>query len=109
MKKLTTFLRNCLGFIRSLFILYLMRAKKARVFYGYQFFWFAKQYAEKRTKKWTAKLDQMGKRQAVLPYRNKSLIVCSQIELDILKKKRVIKREVNTRKLMEKAYYVTMN
>jgi hypothetical protein len=105
--KLFICLWDSLGLLKSIRIYLFRDISKPGVFRGYHSFWFACKYADKRTKKWKSKWDQSGKRQAVNPFGNTELIVCSAMELKYYNKKKLFKRRINPRKSIRKAYYTT--
>ena len=106
-KKVKLSIIDSVGFIKSCFIIVFHPISKPGIFTGYLSFWFAKKYADKRTKKWKDKWDQSGKKQGVLPLTDTSLIVCSASELKYFKKRKLINGKINPRKAIRKSYYKT--
>jgi len=97
------------GFIRSLFVYLFHSIKKPGVFYGYDSFFWASKYAEKRANKWKSHWDQMGRKQGVFPFDDTKLIVCSMMELNIIKKRGGLDKKAKPRKMINKYYYSTKN
>ena len=98
---------DSIGFIKSCYIIIFQPISKPGIFTGYSSFWFAKKYADKRTRGWKNKWDQSGKKQGVLPLTDTSLIVCSASELKYFKKRKLINGKINPRKAIRKSYYKT--
>lgn len=94
------------GWIRSLFILTFRTIKRPSVFYGYDSYYFACKFADKRTKLWDKKWDQMGKQQGVFPIEDR-LLVCSKMELKVYQKRNMMSKKFNPRKVIRKSYYTT--
>jgi len=99
------FFYDCYGFIRSMYLSLFTGIKKPHIFFGYNSFWFAKHYANKRASKWPKEWDQLGKMQGVMPYNDESLIVCSKLELKYWKKRKVLNNKFNHKRAMKKSYY----
>ena len=99
------FFINCAGWIHSIWILGFNNTDKPWIFYGYNHFELAKRYARKRYKAYPCDKDQLGKQQGVLPYQEVKLLVCSPLELKILQKKGLMKRDRNYTKYFKHSYY----
>lgn len=95
------------GWIKSIYILLFRNIKLPGIFYGYQSFKLATKYAEKRTRKWQNKWDQMGRIQGVMPLDDTKLIVCSKMELAKYKKLKMLNPKLKIKKAIKKAYYKT--
>lgn len=95
------------GWFRSLLIYLARPIRFPAYFYGYYNLWWATMYAEKRSKLWPSKWDQMGKQQAVLPLDDLKLLVASRLEIELYKKKGLVRRNVKAKKLVKKSYYTT--
>lgn len=95
------------GWLRSLWIYCLGDITRPGIFYGYQSYKWASMYAEKRANKWRSEWDQSGRQQATFPFRDTSLIVCSKMEMKVLKKKGLIDRDVKIKRAIKKSYYTT--
>jgi hypothetical protein len=105
--KVFCILWDSMCFIRSVYCCYLMGIKRPRIFSGYLHWRLACIYADKRSKKWKCNWDQSYKRQGVFAWRDYSLIVCSQKELKIWEKKKLLQMKVNYKKIFKNAYYLT--
>ena len=70
----------------------------AKVFYGWQHYKYAKKYAERRNN-----IDR--KAYYVLPFGDETLLVANRIELQALKDKGVVKKDLNHKDFLEQAYY----
>ena len=95
------------GWVRSLFIYCFRTIKRPAIFHGYSSYYWACKFADKRTKKWSHKWDQMGRIQGVLPIDDTHLIVCSKAELKFYKKKKIVNKKLHLRKAIKKSYYNT--
>ena len=103
------FLIDIYGFIRSFFVYSFQTIKKPGIFFGYYHYFFASKFAEKRSRKWKSHWDQMGKKQGTFPFDDTKLIVCSQMELKMIKKRGGLDRKAKPRKMIKKSYYSTKN
>ena len=70
----------------------------AKIFYGWQHYKYAKKYAERRNN-----IDR--KAYYVLPFGDETLLVANRIELQALKDKGVVKKDLNHKDFLEQAYY----
>jgi hypothetical protein len=77
--------------IKNLFFIFLTTKSKARVFKGYGHWWFAKKYADRRYKMSRVNKYCGGKRHYVLPVGEYSLAVFNSLELQMLRKRKIIK------------------
>lgn len=75
--------------------------------YGYGAFYFAKKYADRRTRRWKAHWDQAGRLQAVSPFNDTQLFVYSKLELKELQKRKILNRKLKPKKAIRAAYYKT--
>jgi hypothetical protein len=101
------FFVNCFGWCRSVWTVYVGGIMKPRSFYGYDHFEMAKRYSLKRERKWPAKLDQLYREQAVLPYGDTSLIVLSKREIKNLQKHGMVNDKVSYKKIFKSSYFNT--
>ena len=101
------FIVDLFGWTRSLFIFVFRSIKRPGVFYGFNSYFWACKFAQKRTNKWKDRWNQSGKKQGVLPLNDTHLIVCSAAELKLYKKRKFINKKINPRKLIKKSYYTT--
>ena len=106
-RKLKIALKDVWGLIRSLWFLVFFNVQRFRIIYGYGSWWCAKRLADKRTRHWSHKWDQLGKIQGVLPIDKESLIVCSPLELKMLQKLGYISTQRNYTKYFKSNYYNT--
>jgi len=103
------FLVDFYGFLRSFFIYSFQTIKKPGIFYGCGSYYWSCKYAEKRSKRWKPFWDQMGRKQGTFPFDDTKLIVCSQMELKMIKKRGGIDKKAKPRKMIKKSYYSTKN
>jgi len=101
------FIIDSFGLIKSVLIIIFRSIEKPAIFNGFHSYYFACKYADKRFKNWKSKWDQMGKKQAVLPFTETSLLVCSKMELKFFKKRKLINPNINPKKVIKKSYYET--
>jgi hypothetical protein len=94
--------------LQSIYYLYFSTIRYSRIFAGYFHWYFACKYADKRSRRWKAKWDQSGRKQGVFPYTDTTLMVCSQGELRLWQKKKLIKNNKNPKRLIKKAYYESL-
>lgn len=102
-KKVKEFIIDVWGFVKSA-LRYYRSIKRVGKFEGYCAYWFAQQFKAMRENGWQAKWDQMGRQQGIFPLDETRLIVCSKMELKVFKKKGLISKSINPRKLMKKSY-----
>lgn len=93
--------------IKNLCFVYLTTKSQVRTFTGYGHYWFAKVYADRRTKMSAINKFGGGKRHFVLPTGDYSLTVMNRLELRYFQRKGVIKSSVNLVKILENAYYIS--
>ena len=74
----------------------------AKIFYGWQYFKYAKKYAERRN-------EMDGKAYYVLPYGAKSLLVCNRLEFKALQAQKIVRKELSHKDVLEMAYYRVVN
>lgn len=101
------FIVDAFGWFRSLLIYLFRPIRFPAAFYGYQNYDWAVRYAEKRANNWPPNWDQMGKQQAVLPLSELSLLVASRLEIELYRKKGLVRKDIKPRKLVKKSYYTT--
>lgn len=94
--------------IKNLCFVYMTSKSRFRVFEGYGHWWFAKIYADRRTK--ISRINKYcgGKMHYVLPAGDYALAVVSSLEIQLLKKKGFYKGW-DIVKILQNAYYVTQN
>jgi hypothetical protein len=92
--------------IRNIFFVYFTTKSRIRIFQGYGHYWFAKKYADRRTRISRINKYAGGKRHYVLPAGDYSLAVISRLEINFLKKKGYYKG-MDILKVLENAYYIT--
>jgi hypothetical protein len=114
MKKLERIYKAIVGelamwwlWIRNVFFVFLTTKSNVRIFEGYGHYWFAKKYADRR-----AKISQInkycgGKRHYVLPVGKYSLGVFNSLELQDLRRRKIISKDFNINSVLKTAYYVT--
>lgn len=109
MKALTStknFFVNTFGLLTSIYFM-IRNTQKSRVFYGYWHYHFAKKYADKRCKAYPTNLNQRGKTQGIFAAGPETLIVISQLELRLIKKRNLINHPKWYKKIFKKeAYYI---
>lgn len=93
--------------IKNLCFVFLTTKSESRVFVGYGHYWFAKKYADKRTKISMLNKVAGGKRHYVIPVGNYELVVINRLELKYLQSKGVLSNRLNIVKLLENAYYIS--
>lgn len=93
--------------IKNLFFVYLTTKSQLRIFEGYGHWWFAKKYADRRTKISRINKKCGGKTHYALPWGDYSLIVLNRLELRNLKNKRYCSKNINIVKILENAYYIS--
>jgi hypothetical protein len=108
-KLLGYFFVDTWGLIRSVYLVCFQTVKKPGIFFGYYHYFFASKFAEKRSRKWKSHWDQMGKKQGTFPFDDTKLIVCSQMELKMIKKRGGLDKKAKPRKMIKKSYYSTKN
>jgi hypothetical protein len=101
------FFIDTFGWCRSLWLFLFRSIRKPAVFYGYNSYFWACKYAQKRTDKWKARWNQAGKKQGVFPLNDTHLYVCSAAELKLLKKRNIVNKKLNPRKAIKKSYFTT--
>jgi hypothetical protein len=87
---------------------YLGNIKRPHVFRGSASYKYACKYANKRRRLWKSDWDQAGRRQAVMPWTDTTLIVCSELDLKKIRSN-LIRKGINPRKLIRKSYYTTLS
>jgi len=102
--KIKEFFIDLVGFLNNAVIWAFYPITRLGIFNGYNAYWFANRYKQRREKRWHAEWDQMGRQQGIFPLDDTHLIVCSKMELTTLKKRKMINPEVKVRKLMKKSY-----
>ena len=98
---------DSLGLIKNLWIVNFWSIERPGVFSGFYSFWFATYYAKKRTRLYKKEWDQMGRKQAVMPFGEDKLIVCSKMELRSFQKRKLIVDKHQPKKLIKKSYFTT--
>lgn len=94
--------------IKNICFIYLTTKSQFRIFEGYGHWWFAKVYADRRTR--ISRINKYcgGKLHYVLPAGEYALSVSCSTEIQLLKKKGFYKGW-DIRKILEHAYYVSNN
>jgi hypothetical protein len=80
---------------------------RLRVFTGYGHFWFAKKYANRRTKINSPDGVTGRRRHYVIPSGDYSLVVLNRSEINSLKARGILSKNTNIIKLLENAYYIS--
>jgi hypothetical protein len=93
--------------IKNLFFVFLTTKSEPHIFQGYGHFWFAKIYANRRTK--ISKINKYcgGKWHYVIPAGEYSLIVLSSDEIRTARKKGMLNKNMQIEKILKSAYYVS--
>lgn len=96
-----------LMWIKNIYLVFAGTKSKVRIFQGYGHFWLAKQYADRRSR--ISKVNKYcgGKRHYVLPVGEYSLGVFNSLELQDLRRRKVISKNFNINEVLKNAYYVT--
>lgn len=102
------FFIDCTGWVNSLFIYVFRSIKKPAIIYGYASYFWGCKYADKRSNNWKSFWDQSGKQQGIFPVSDTKLLVCSKMELNIFKRKKIISKSIKPRKMILKSYYTTI-
>jgi hypothetical protein len=95
------------SWIKNLFFVFLTTKSTVRIFYGYGHWWFAKKYADRRSRMSKVNKVARGKRHYVLASGDYSLVVLNRIEIMNLKAKGVINKSLNIHEILKNAYYIT--
>lgn len=106
-QRIKFFFIDTFGWCKSLWIFLFKDIRRPGIFYGYQSYYWASKYAEKRTRKWKCKWDQKGRQQGTFPIEDIKLLVCSALELKLYKKAGIISKKLKPRKAIKKSYYTT--
>jgi hypothetical protein len=94
--------------IRNFWFVFFTTKSQFHVFYGYGHYWFAKKYADKRTKiSNIQKHAGGGKKHHVLPWGQYSLAVINRLEINEFKSRGILKKGINILTLIEQSYYTT--
>mgnify|MGYP007071637681 CR=1 FL=1 len=93
--------------IKNLFFVFLTTQSKPHIFEGYGHYWFAKKYADRRTK--ISRINKYcgGKWHYVIPAGNYSLIVLSCNEIRNAKARGMFNKRMSIEKILKSAYYVS--
>lgn len=94
-------------YIKNFSLVFLSTNSRIAVFEGYGHWWLAKKYADKRAKISAKNKVSGGKRHYVLPVGDYSLAVINRTEINLLKAKNKLAKNLNIMKLLENAYYIT--
>lgn len=92
---------------KNLCFVFLTTKSKVRIFQGYGHWWFAKKYADRRAKMSRVNKVCGGKRHFVLPWGDYSLIVMNRLEINNLKSRGIINKNLDVNKIFKQAYYLT--
>ena len=92
---------------KNLCFLFLTTKSEPKIFQGYCHWWFARKYADKRSKMSRVNKVCGGKRHFVLPGSDYSLIVLNKIEMNSLRSRGIISKKVNINEIFKQAYYLT--
>jgi hypothetical protein len=93
--------------IKNICFVFLTTKSKLKTFTGYGHWWLAKKYADRRYKMSQVNKYCGGKRHYVLPAGDYSLLVLNSLELQHLKKLKIIKATYTINDVLKNAYYVT--
>ena len=86
---------------------FLTTKSKMRMFQGYGHYWFAKKYADKRTKISMLNKVAGGKRHYVFPVGSYSLLVANRLEVKSLQSRGMLSKKVDIVYFLENAYYIS--
>ena len=102
------FVVDTVGMFKSLITLYFKGIKLPATFYGHYNYSLAKKYAYKRFSQWKDEWDQLGRQQAVIPFNQTSLLVCSKLEMKYHQKIGILSKDKNYKKYFKTlSYYKT--
>lgn len=92
---------------QNLYFVFCTDKSQAYVFAGYGYRYFAVKYADKRSE--ISKVNKLcgGKRHYVITYDTDMLIVVNKIEVEMLKRKRLLHKSYNVLDVFKNAFYVT--
>lgn len=93
--------------VKNLCFIFLTSKSEPRIFQGYGHWWFAKKYADRRSRMSRVNKVCGGKRHYVLPWSDYSLIVINRAELNALKARRIVRKAFNVNEVFKQAYYLT--
>lgn len=96
-----------LMWIKNLYFAFFTSKSRPRIFVGYNHFWFAKKYADRRTKMSSYNEVAGRKRHFVLPADDYSLVVINRLELNDLKARGKVSNKMNIEYLLKNAYYIS--